>query len=181
MRPPPTLHASHRYRGCTAATPDAMRLSSPTCSSAAPSCLRRTTLAAAIATTLVLAGVSVAHARTGGEVEFSEGFATGFGSDDLARFSVGNPVEPGHYNVDIHLNGEFVRRDDIELVESDTPYVAKPCVPAQLLLALGLSDARAKPWKRPRTRSASICSQSSTAHASPTTTASCAWISHCRR
>jgi len=118
-----------------------MCLSSSTCSSAAASCLRRRTLAAAIATTLVLAGVSVAHARTGGEVEFSEGFATGFGSDNLARFSVGNPVEPGHYNVDIHLNGEFVRRDDVELVESDTPYVATPCVPAQLLLALGLSDA----------------------------------------
>jgi len=118
-----------------------MRLSSTTCSSAAPACLRRTTLAAAIAVTLVLAGMSVAHARTGGEVEFSEGFATGFSSDDLARFSVGNPVEPGHYNVDIHLNGEFVRRDDIELVESDTPHIAKPCIPAALLLSLGLSDA----------------------------------------
>ena len=98
-------------------------------------------LAAAIAGTLTLACASAAHARTGGEVEFSEGFVTGFGSDDLARFSVGNPVEPGHYNVDIHLNGEFVRRDDITLVESDTPHVAKPCVPAELLLSLGLSSA----------------------------------------
>lgn len=89
----------------------------------------------------MLAAVPPVHARTGGEVEFSQGFATGFASEDLARFSVGNPVEPGHYNVDIHLNGEFVRRDDISLVESDTPYVAKPCIPARLLLSLGLSDA----------------------------------------
>jgi outer membrane usher protein len=103
--------------------------------------LRFDSLAAAIATTLVLVSALPAQARTGGEVEFSEGFVTGFASEDLARFSVGNPVEPGRYNVDVHLNSEFVIRDDIELVESDTPHVAQPCVPARLLLSMGLSDA----------------------------------------
>lgn len=90
---------------------------------------------------MVFAAVVPAHARTGGEVEFSDGFATGFVGEDLARFSVGNPVEPGVYNVDVHLNGTFVSRTDIELVASDVPHVAQPCVPASLLLALGLSDA----------------------------------------
>jgi len=102
--------------------------------------LRHTALAAAISTTLVLVVALPVHARPGGEVEFSEGFASGFGGEDLARFSLGNPVEPGIYNVDIHLNGEFVRREDIALVESATPHVAQPCVPARLLLAMALSD-----------------------------------------
>ncbi|HGM5883608.1 fimbria/pilus outer membrane usher protein [Stenotrophomonas maltophilia] len=118
-----------------------MRLSSCSCQRATQNYLRHTALAAAITTALVFAAALPAYARTGGEVKFSEGFASGFVGEDLARFSMGNPVEPGRYNVDIHLNGEFVRRDDIELVASSTPYVAKPCVPAELLLALGLSDA----------------------------------------
>ncbi|KAG0750798.1 hypothetical protein G6F24_014931 [Rhizopus arrhizus] len=118
-----------------------MRLSSCSCQRAAQNYLRHTALAAAITTALVFAAALPAYARTGGEVEFSEGFASGFVGEDLARFSMGNPVEPGRYNVDIHLNGEFVRRDDIELVPSSTPHVAQPCVPAPLLLELGLSDA----------------------------------------
>lgn len=118
-----------------------MRLSSCSCQRATQNYLRHTALAAAITTALVFAAALPAYARTGGEVEFSEGFASGFVGEDLARFSMGNPVEPGRYNVDIHLNGEFVRRDDIELVPSSTPHVAQPCVPAPLLLELGLSDA----------------------------------------
>ncbi|HGM5921337.1 TPA: fimbria/pilus outer membrane usher protein [Stenotrophomonas maltophilia] len=118
-----------------------MRLTSSPPQSATQYSLRHTALAVAISTTLVFAVALPAHARPGGEVEFSEGFASGFVGEDLARFSMGNPVEPGRYNVDIHLNGEFVRRDDIDLVASDTPHVAQPCVPAHLLLALGLSDA----------------------------------------
>lgn len=112
-----------------------MRLSSSSLQSATQYSLRHTALAAAISTALVFAAVLQAHARPGGEVEFSEGFASGFVGEELARFSMGNPVEPGRYNVDIHLNGEFIRRDDIDLVASDTPHVAQPCVPAHLLLA----------------------------------------------
>ncbi|MEG0183693.1 MAG: fimbria/pilus outer membrane usher protein [Stenotrophomonas sp.] len=84
------------------------------------------------------------HARTGGEVEFSEGFASGFIGEDLARFSVGNPVEPGRYNVDIHVNAEFAMRHDIDLVASQTPHVATPCLPPALLLQLGINEAARK-------------------------------------
>jgi len=102
--------------------------------------LRRQILAAAICSSLVCIAAMPVHARTGGEVEFSEGFASGLVGDDLSRFNLGNPVEPGRYSVDIYLNGNFISRDDIELVQSDTPSQARPCVPARLLQSLGLSD-----------------------------------------
>jgi len=108
---------------------------------ARPAYASQLSLAAAIASVLLMTGAHTAHARPGGEVEFAEGFATGIGGEDLARFSMGNPVEPGRYHVDIHLNTVWATRAEIDLVPSDTPHVARPCVPAHVLLALGLGDA----------------------------------------
>ncbi|WP_313440142.1 fimbria/pilus outer membrane usher protein [Stenotrophomonas sp.] len=102
---------------------------------------RRAVLSAAITTTVVFAAAAPLQARTGGEVEFSEGFASGFIGEDLARFRLGNPVEPGRYNVDIHVNGDFVLRDDIDLVASQTPHVAQPCLASALLRSLDINDA----------------------------------------
>ncbi len=81
------------------------------------------------------------HARTGGEVEFSDGFAAGLTGVDLAQFSHGNPVEAGIRAVDIWVNGEPFARRDVHFVATDVPHVARPCLPRALLDDIGLGDA----------------------------------------
>ena len=117
--------------------------SSSTLFPARPHVIRYNALAVALSTALLLIPAPSVNARAGGEVEFSDGFASGLANEDLARFGAGNPVEPGHYNVDLYLNGDFVGRRDIELVESQTPYTAQPCLSTALLTSLGLSKAAA--------------------------------------
>lgn len=121
-----------------------MRLSSPSPSSANSPNKRPSALSSAVTTALLLAAVVPAYARVGGEVEFSEGFASGFAGEDLHRFSLGNPIEPGTYNVDVHLNNEFFSREDIELVGSTDSDLVQTCVPARLILAMGLSESARK-------------------------------------
>ena len=100
---------------------------------------RHTLLAAAAMA--VVAGMAPAHARTAGQVEFNSSFSAAIGGLDVSRFSHGNPLEAGVYNVDVRLNGEPVRRMDITFVDSDTPHAAQPCLPASLLRELGLKDS----------------------------------------
>ncbi|WP_313139810.1 fimbria/pilus outer membrane usher protein [Stenotrophomonas sp.] len=81
------------------------------------------------------------HARTGGEVEFSDGFAAGISGVDLAQFSHGNPIEPGVHSVDVWVNGEAHGRRDITFVPSHVPHVARPCLSRALFDDIGLGDA----------------------------------------
>lgn len=99
-------------------------------------------LAAAIGTLLALgATVPQVQARTGGEVEFSEGFAAGVGGADLSRFSHGNPIDPGLYALDLLVNGQSLGQHQIQFVASDVPHGARPCLVRALVDQIGLADS----------------------------------------
>jgi len=52
---------------------------------------------------------------------------------DLERFRHGNPVEAGHYDLDVHLNDSFIGRHGISFHASADPLRAEACLPRRLL------------------------------------------------
>ena len=96
------------------------------------------TLAAAVAGVLS-AGTAVVAAAA--PMEFSEGFLVGGESIDMTRYANGNPLPAGDYAVDVYVNGEFLRSQDIRFVIGQDPLVAVPCLPATLVRALPLKAA----------------------------------------
>jgi outer membrane usher protein len=52
---------------------------------------------------------------------------------DLERFRHGNPVDPGHYDLDVHLNDSFLGRHGVTFNAGDDPLRAEACLPRALL------------------------------------------------
>ncbi|MGS1318008.1 fimbria/pilus outer membrane usher protein [Stenotrophomonas geniculata] len=78
---------------------------------------------------------------TAAPVEFSEGFLIGGEAIDMARYANGNPLPAGDYAVDVHVNGEFLRSQDIRFVIEDDPQIAVPCLSPALVRGLPLKPA----------------------------------------
>ncbi|HHA2938088.1 TPA: FimD/PapC N-terminal domain-containing protein [Stenotrophomonas maltophilia] len=74
-------------------------------------------------------------------VEFSEGFLIGGEAIDMTRYANGNPLPAGDYAVDVHVNGEFMRSQDIRFVIDDDPHLAVPCLSPTLVRTLPLKPA----------------------------------------
>lgn len=74
-------------------------------------------------------------------VEFSEGFLIGGEAIDMTRYANGNPLPAGDYAVDVHVNGQFMRSQDIRFVIDDDPHLAVPCLSPTLVRTLPLKPA----------------------------------------
>jgi outer membrane usher protein len=72
-------------------------------------------------------------------VEFSASFLGGdTESYALERFQHGNPVMPGTYLVDIHVNGERLARESVTFVDSEVADNASVCFTRELLTVMGV-------------------------------------------
>ncbi|MFH7391515.1 FimD/PapC N-terminal domain-containing protein, partial [Pseudomonas syringae group genomosp. 7] len=60
---------------------------------------------------------------------------------DMARYANGNPLPAGDYAVDVHVNGEYLRSQDIRFVIQDDPQIAVPCLSPALVRGLPLKPA----------------------------------------
>lgn len=74
-------------------------------------------------------------------MEFSEGFLIGGAAIDMARYANGNPLPAGDYAVDVHVNGKYLRSQDIRFVIQNDPQIAVACLPPALLRGLPLKPA----------------------------------------
>src|SRR5690606_41374929 len=97
-------------------------------------------LVAAIALALGLMATT-GHASPDSSIEFSEGFMIGGGAIDMSRYANGNPLTPGEYSVDIHVNGVFHQSSDITFVPSGDSDIASPCLSSALIGGLPLKPA----------------------------------------
>ncbi|WP_164270844.1 fimbria/pilus outer membrane usher protein [Stenotrophomonas sp. B1-1] len=95
------------------------------------------TLAHAVSVCL-LAGAALPASARSGAPEFSEGFLLGGEAIDMARYANGNPLPAGDYAVDVHVNGQFLRSQDIAFAIGQDPHVAVPCIPVSLVRLLPL-------------------------------------------
>lgn len=92
-------------------------------------------LSAAVAVAVAPPPVQAAPALP---IEFSEGFLLGGEAIDMSRYAHGNPLPPGDYAVEIHLNGQYLQSRDITFVAAANPHIATACLPRDLLLTLPL-------------------------------------------
>lgn len=60
---------------------------------------------------------------------------------DLGRYAHGNPVDPGSYSVDIHVNGDWIGRRSIRFVAVPASMTAWPCFTSGQLDELGIKPA----------------------------------------
>lgn len=101
-------------------------------------CATARSLCAAIGAVL---STGLAFDAAAAPVEFSEGFLIGGEAIDMARYANGNPLPAGDYAVDVHVNGEFLRSQDIRFVIQDDPQIAVPCLSPALVRGLPLKPA----------------------------------------
>jgi outer membrane usher protein len=85
-----------------------------------------------------------AHAQDGRVVAFDPAFLNGDGlsAADLQRFSRGNPVLPGIYDVDLWMNGEWQARRPIRFEARSGDADATPCIAYDDLVSFGLAPDR---------------------------------------
>jgi outer membrane usher protein len=96
------------------------------------------------AATPATAGADAAADVSGADASFDRNLLSGAGSNttDLSRFEHGNPVLPGSYNADIHLNTIWVGRGDVRFAAASAQASATPCVDRKLLDQLGLHPGK---------------------------------------
>ncbi|MDA5337268.1 fimbrial biogenesis outer membrane usher protein [Stenotrophomonas maltophilia] len=99
----------------------------------------RTVLGWAVAITLAHAKAYAAGAPA--PMEFDDGFLVNGANVDIARFTHGNPVEPGTYRVEVVANGEAIDRRDVTFVPGPTPSQALPCLSKDVLIAAGIQSS----------------------------------------
>lgn len=93
-----------------------------------------------------------AHAQETPVVEFDAAFlpVDERSTLDLSRYSHGNPVLPGNYEVDIWMNGEWQVRKNVRFESKTGRADATPCIAHDELLSFGLSlDVPATPADDP--------------------------------
>jgi len=65
---------------------------------------------------------------------------------DVSMFAAGNPIPPGNYRVDLHMNGQWKGRTDVHFeIPPEGGQVAQPCFDSALLESLGFDLAHATP------------------------------------
>lgn len=81
------------------------------------------------------------HAQEAPEAIFDPSFLPGDGAEtlDLSRFAHGNPALPGHYDVDIWMNGEWQARESIRFAATSDGANAHPCIDHAALVSYGLA------------------------------------------
>lgn len=98
---------------------------------------RRGVRVSALAAALAACSHGLAWAGGSGapmELDFNADFLMdGASGADLERFRHGNPVEPGHYDLDVHLNDAFLGRHGITFHAGADPLRAQACLPQALL------------------------------------------------
>ena len=57
---------------------------------------------------------------------------------DMSRYQKGNPVLPGHYDLDIYINGKQVTRTRVEFVGGADRNIAEACFTSASLKWLGV-------------------------------------------
>ncbi|WP_409318722.1 fimbria/pilus outer membrane usher protein [Pseudomonas sp. KCJK9016] len=88
---------------------------------------------------LMLCSASMRLVWAAEEYEFDSSFLKGGGSAlELHRFSSGNYIEPGKYQVDVVVNQTAVGREEVEFYADQERSSAKPCLRAELLDRAGL-------------------------------------------
>ena len=101
---------------------------------------------AAIAALLAsyLSGTANAQTQQSAEVQFNDQFLAGSGGPriDISRFSKGNPVAVGQYDLDVYVNGEWTLRRAIAFVDSGVPDHAAACFDKALVTALGIDVSK---------------------------------------
>lgn len=99
----------------------------------------KTVLGWAVAITLAQAKAYAAGVPA--PMEFDDGFLVNGANVDIARFTHGNPVEPGTYHLEIVANGEAIDRRDINFMPGPIPAQALPCLSKELLIAAGVQSS----------------------------------------
>lgn len=75
-------------------------------------------------------------------MEFNSSFLQGATKVDVSKFSRGNPVLPGDYEVDLQINGKWVGRASVRFVAQPDSDIALPCIDRALIGRLGLDSER---------------------------------------
>ncbi|UVZ93286.1 fimbria/pilus outer membrane usher protein [Enterobacter hormaechei] len=83
------------------------------------------------------AALDSTYAGTNEEIQFNSSFLR---SDvDVSQFSRGNPVKPGTYIVELHVNDRWKGRYSVDFISTkDDDRVAKPCLDSNLAAAIGI-------------------------------------------
>jgi outer membrane usher protein len=89
---------------------------------------------------LIMAGSAGAEPEKLAEVEFNPAFLRGGSAQqvDISRFQRGNPVLPGDYIVDLHVNDKWVGRASVRFVAQPDSDIALPCIERTVLEKIGL-------------------------------------------
>jgi outer membrane usher protein len=84
-----------------------------------------------------------AHAQEAAAVVFDPAFLApdDAAALDLSRFARGNPVLPGHYDVDVWMNGEWQARKPVRFDNWKDRVEANACIAHEELVAYGLDPA----------------------------------------
>ncbi|ASV55457.1 fimbrial Usher family protein [Lelliottia jeotgali] len=91
---------------------------------------------------LLFPGITPLYAS---EYTFDEALLLGSGYEKgLAQFNDQTAVAPGHYSVDIWLNGQYIGRDDV-LFRQDTQGRVSPCLPVKFWDEQGVTAAAEMP------------------------------------
>ncbi len=86
------------------------------------------------------AALPAAAARTDfQDAEFDSSFLVGNAkSMDMSRYQKGNPVLPGHYELDIYINGKQVTRAKIEFIDMSPSNIAQACLTRETMRRIGI-------------------------------------------
>ncbi len=82
-------------------------------------------------------GVHAAEQQTR-QVEFNSVFLQGRSKVDVTRFARGNPVLPGDYLVDLHVNGKWASRVTVRFIGTPGSDIAQPCIDRPLFDRIGV-------------------------------------------
>jgi len=72
------------------------------------------------------------------QLDFNPAFLQGGAKVDVSRFARGNPVLPGDYLVDLHINGKWVNRVTVRFVGQADSDIAQPCIDRSIFNRIGV-------------------------------------------
>ncbi|MDD5411253.1 MAG: fimbrial biogenesis outer membrane usher protein [Methylobacter sp.] len=92
------------------------------------------------ALTMIMANSAGAEPQKPAEVEFNSSFLRGGSAQqvDISRFQRGNPVLPGEYLVDLHVNGKLMGHFPVRFVAQPDSDIALPCIERTVIEHIGL-------------------------------------------
>lgn len=73
------------------------------------------------------------------DAEFTSSFLVGNAKRmDMSRYQKGNPIVPGHYDLDVYINGKQVTRTNVEFVDGSNSNIAQACFSIATMKQLGI-------------------------------------------